>query len=219
MSANDLPNDAPATRLSQFSDQLYQMISFEVQDLTDAQLDFESEQWEWSKWSIRRNLSHMASGDFRWFWTRWGEELFPDGLANSGEIEALLDSPYDRRLDESKFWALDDILGTLRKGLDFAWSVLSSETVGSMRSREIESGDSELWSELRQANYTGIRLKPNHPGRIYISLEATFRHRYFEHITHLYNIQRLKRAQGLAPVADIPMEGYLALPTWDLSQP
>ena len=220
MSANDLPNDARATNLfPQFNDQLYQMISVEVQDLTDAQLDFESDRWEWSKWSIRRNLSHMASGDFRWFWTRWGEELFPDGLANSREIEALLDSPYDRRLDESKFWALDDILGILRKGLDFAWSVLSSETVGSMRSREIESADNELWSGIRQANYTGIRLKPNHPGRIYISLEATFRHRYFEHITHLYNVQRLKRAQGLAPVADIPMEGYLALPTWDLSQP
>ncbi len=220
MSANDLPNDAPATSLfPQFSDQLYQMISFEVQDLTDAQLDFESDRWEWSKWSIRRNLSHMASGDFRWFWERWGEELFPDGLANSQEIDALLDSPYDRRLDESKFWALDDILGALRKGLDFAWSVLSSETVGSMGSKEIESADSELWSGIRLANYTGIRLKPDHPGRIYISLEATFRHRYFEHITHLYNIQRLKRAQGLSPVADIPMEGYLALPTWDLSQP
>ncbi len=220
MSANDLSNEAPATSLfPQFNNQLYQMISGEVHDLTDAQLDFESERWEWSKWSIRRNLSHMASGDFRWFWSRWGEELFPDGLANSQEIEALLDSPYDRRLDESKFWALDDLLGTLRKGLDFAWSVLSSETVGSMRSKEIESNDSELWSGIRQASYTGIRLQPNHPGRIYISLEATFRHRYFEHITHLYNIQRLKRAQGLAPVADIPMEGYLALPTWDLSQP
>ena len=220
MSANDLPSDARATSLfPQFSDQLYQMISFEVQDLTDAQLEFESDRWEWSKWSIRRQLSHMASGDFRWFWTRWGEELFPDGLADSREIEAILDSPYDRRLDESTFWALDDILGTLRKGLDFAWSVLSRETIGSMRTREIKNDDSELWSGIRQANYTGIRLKPNHPGRIYISLEATFRHRYFEHTTHLYNIQRLKRAQGLAPVADIPMEGYLALPTWDLSQP
>ena len=220
MSANDLPNDAPATNLfPQFNDQLYQMISVEVQDLTDAQLDFESDRWEWSKWSIRRNLSHMASGDFRWFWTRWGEELFPEGLANSREIEALLDSPYDRRLDESKFWAVDDILGILRKGLDFAWSVLSSETVGSMRSKEIESADNDMWSGIRQANYPGIRLNPNHAGRIYISLEATFRHRYFEHITHLYNVQRLKRAQGLAPVADIPMEGYLALPTWDLSQP
>ena len=220
MSAKDLPNDAPATSLfPQFRDQLYQMISFEVQDLTDGQLDFESERWEWSKWSIRRNLSHMASGDFRWFWTRWGEELFPEGLANSREIEAILDSPYDRRLDESKFWALDDILGTLRKGLDFAWSVLSSETVGSMRSKEIESDDSDLWAGIRQANYPGIRLKPNHSSIIYISLEATFRHRYFEHITHLYNIQRLMRAQGLATLADIPMEGYLALSTWDLSQP
>ncbi len=220
MSANELPDDAPATRLfPQFSNQLYLMICSEVQDLTDDQLDFESDRWEWSKWSIRRNLSHIASGDFRWFWGRWGEELFPDGLADSREIEAILDSPYDRRLDESKFWALDDILGTLRKGLDFACSVLSRETVGSMRTREIEIDDSELWSGIRQANYTGIRLKPIHPGRIYISLEATFRHRYFEHITHLYNIQRLMRAQGLAPVADIPMEGYLALPNWDLSQP
>ena len=219
MNTMDLPNDSPATDLfPQFNDQLYQMISFEVQDLTDAQLDFESDRWEWSKWSIRRQLSHMATGDFRWFWTRWGEELFPEG-ANSREIEALLDSPYDRRLDESKYWILNDILGILRKGLDFAWSVLASETVGSLRSKEIESDDSDLWSGIRQANYTGIRLKPNHPERIYLSLEATFRHRYFEHITHLYNIQRLKRAQGLAAVADIPMEGYLALPTWDLSQP
>ena len=220
MSANDLPNDAPATSLfPQFSDQLYQMISLEVQDLTDAQLDFESDRWEWSKWSIRRNLSHMASGDFRWFWTRWGEELFPEGLDNSREIEALLDSPYDRRLDESKFWAVDDILGILRRGLDFAWSVLSSETVGSMRSKEIESADNDMWSGIRQADYMGIRLNPNHSGRIYRPLETTFRHRYFEHITHLYNVQRLKRAQGLAPLADIPMEGYLALPNWDLSQP
>lgn len=85
MSANVLPNHALATSLfPQFGDQLYQMIRSEVQDLTDAQLDFESDRWDWSKWSIRRNLSHMASGDFRWFWSRWGEELSPDGLANSG---------------------------------------------------------------------------------------------------------------------------------------
>ena len=111
LSANDLPNDAPATSLfPQFNNQLYQMISGEVHDLTDVQLDFDSEQWEWSKWSIRRNLSHMASGDFRWFWSRWGEELFPDGLTNGQEIETLLDSPYDRRLDESPSLVLGQLL-------------------------------------------------------------------------------------------------------------
>lgn len=70
----------------------------------------------------------MASGDYRWVWSRWGEGLFPYGLANSRESEAFLDSACDRRLDESKFLALDDILGTLLKGLEFAWSVLSSVT-------------------------------------------------------------------------------------------
>ena len=72
MSSRGLLNDAPATDLfPQFGDRLYQMISSEVRSLTEAQLDFESEQWEWSKWSIRRNLSHMASGDYRWLWGRW----------------------------------------------------------------------------------------------------------------------------------------------------
>ena len=220
MTTSNLPASAPATGLfPQFGDQLYVMISSEVQGLTDAQLDFESDRWEWAKWSIRRNLSHMASGDLRWFWTRWGEKLFPDGLSDSGEIEAILDSPNDRRLDEAKYWALDDILAMLRRGLDFARSVLSNESVGSMRTKEIESATNDMWSEIRQAGYTGIRPDAADPGKIYISLEATFRHRYFEHITHLYNIQRLKRAQGLPAVVDIPMEGYLALPSWDLSQP
>ncbi|PKB80893.1 MAG: hypothetical protein BZY88_07725 [SAR202 cluster bacterium Io17-Chloro-G9] len=220
MSSQEFPADAPATDLfPQFGDQLYDMISSEVRGLTGSQLDFESERWEWAQWSIRRNLSHMASGDFRWFWTRWGLDLFPGGLPESREIEAILDSPYDRRLDETKYWALEDILAMLRRGLDFAGSVLSNETVGSMRAKEIESAPNELWSGIREAGYSGIRPDPVDPGKIYITLEATFRHRYFEHITHLYNIQRLKRAQGLSTVVDIPMEGYLALPSWDLSQP
>ncbi len=41
-----------------------------------------------------------------------------------------------------------------------------------------------------------------------MSLEATFRHMYFEETTHLYNIQRLKRAQGLATVVEVPRVGY-----------
>ena len=214
------PDNAPATDLfPQFGDQLYDMISSEVRGLTDAQLDFESTRWEWAGWSIRRNLSHLASGDFRWFWTRWGRDLFPSGLAESGEIEAILDSPNDRRLDESKYWTVDDILAMLRRALGFARSILSDETVGSMRGREIESAINDLWSGIKEAGYSGIRQDPGDPGKIHITLEATFRHRYFEHITHLYNIQRLKRAQGLPTVVEIPMEGYLALPSWDLSQP
>ncbi|PKB64588.1 MAG: hypothetical protein BZY80_02360 [SAR202 cluster bacterium Io17-Chloro-G2] len=220
MTPEELPDHAPATKLfPQFSDELFWMISTELAGLTDEQLDFESDRWGWSHWSIRRNLSHMASGDYRWLWQRWRRELFPNGLPNGDEMDRLLDSPFDRRLDENIYWELDVLLAKLRQALYFAWSVLEGETVGSCRSREIETNNGGMWPGLMDAGYRGIRSHDSDPAKLYITLEATFRHRYFEYITHLYNIQRLKRAQGLSAIAKIPIEGYLALPGWDLSEP
>ena len=76
-----------------------------------------------------------------------------------------------------------------------------------------------MWIGLIESGYGGITLDNHNAERMHVTLEATFRHRYFEHITHLYNIQRLKKAQGLPTKIEIPIEGYLALPWWDLSQP
>ena len=212
--------DSPATGLfPQFETELYRMISTEVEGLTESQLDFQSERWEWSKWSIRRNLSHMASGDFRWFWDRWGKILFPDGLPNGAELDALMASPFDRRLDENLYWEPGVLLEKLREGLDFAWSILSAETVGSLRRKELESAASGLWLQYPELFPDMVRQAPGDSSRILISLEATFYHRYFEHTTHLYNIQRLKRAQGLDTRVEIPFEGYWALPDWDRSEP
>jgi hypothetical protein len=220
MSEPELPDEAPATVLfPQFGPELYRMISTEVEGLTEEQLDFESDQWEWSKWSIRRNLSHMASGDFRWFLLRWDEKLFPEGLPDIGDLEGIANSPYDRRLDENKYWAVDDILDVLRQGLELSQSILSKETVGSLRRKETTNPNTGNWPQFYQAHPRGIRQDPNDPSRAYLTLEASFRHRYFEYITHLYNIQRLKRAQGLEARMEIPFEGYWALPGWDRSEP
>ena len=41
---------------------------------------------------------------------------------------------------------------------------------------------------------------------------------YFELITHTFNIQRLKRAQGLETVVDLPWVGYYTLDGWDISE-
>ena len=45
------------------------------------------------------------------------------------------------------------------------------------------------------------------------------RHIYFEETTHLYNIQRLKKAQGLTAVVDVPRVGYWVVDGWDRSEP
>ncbi len=212
--------DSPATDLfPQFRNDLYEMVLAEAQGLTDEQLDFESDRWEWSKWSIRRNLSHMASGDFRWMWIRWGAQLFPDGLPNGPELDALCESPHDRRLDETKYWELDFILEKVRQGLDFCWSVLSAETVGSMRTKVLETPSDVLWAQHPEIFPNGIREYPGDASKVYLTLEGTFLHRYYEYVAHLYNVQRLKKAQGLEVMVEVPVEGYYALPEWDRSEP
>ena len=56
MTLPDLAQDTPATALfPQFESEIYQMIATEIVGLSEEQLDFESDKWEWSKWSIRRN--------------------------------------------------------------------------------------------------------------------------------------------------------------------
>ena len=212
--------DSPATGLfPQFETELYRMIATEVEGLTNSQLDFQSERWEWSKWSIRRNLSHMASGDFRWFWDRWGAILFPDGLPNGAELDALMASAFDRRLDENLYWEPGVLLEKLKEGLGFAWSILSAETVRSLRTKELDSAASGLWLQYPELFPGMVRQVPSDSSRVLISLEATFYHRYFEHITHLYNIQRLKRSQGLTTSVEIPFVGYWAADGWDRSEP
>ena len=219
MTDEKFPEDRSATALfPQFETEIYRMISAEVEGLTESQLDFQTERWEWSQWSIRRNLSHLASGDVRWFWDRWGKILFPDGLPNGAELDALLASPFDRRLDEDLYWEPGVLLGKLKEGLAFAWSVLSAETVGSLRTKELESAASGLWLQYPQLFPGMVRQSPSDSSRILISLEATFHHRYFEHTTHLYNMLRIKRAQGLTASVEIPFVGYWAADGWDRSE-
>ena len=229
MAHSPLSDDAPATMLfPQFESALYNMITTEIAGLTEVQLDFESDRWKWSEWSIRRNVSHVASGNFRWFWRLWGQQLFPEGLPNAQELDQLVTSPYERRLYEDLYLELDVILDKLHQGLVLAQFILSQETVGSLRAKEVVyNHDIERWPWFLAAHPTGLRREIEEASgestttrpTVYMSLEATFRHRYFEHITHLYNIQRLKRAQGLTTSIDIPFEGYWALPSWDRSEP
>lgn len=224
MLSSEIPADSPASLLfPQFKSELYLGAASEVEGLNEDQLNFESDRWGWSGWSIRRQLSHMASGNFRWFWARWGLQMFPNGVPpgvpDPEETKALTESKYDRRMDEDLYWEVDVLLGKLRQGIGIGQAILSNETVESMRSKEFEFTDHGAWPWFYDIHGSGLRRDTEIPTKIWFSLETIFNHRYYEHITHLYNIQRIKLAQGLSIVAEVPIKGYLALPGWDLSTP
>ena len=220
MTQSEIPEDAPGTRLfPQFKGQR-DMVEAEVRGLTDAQLDWTSDQWEWSRWSIRQQVSHIANVVPSWLLGRWRDQLFPQGLSGLGRLAEHHPSTTGSWLDESRYPAIDDLLGAVELASALADHVLQSETVGSMRRKEVpRPGTPPHWRQFALVHPTGVRWDDTEADLSYLSLEATFRHLYYEAVTHVYNIQRLKRAQGLTAAVELPSEGYWTLPDWDRSEP
>ncbi|MDA1258770.1 MAG: hypothetical protein O3C10_13170 [Chloroflexi bacterium] len=193
-------------------------IHAEISGLSEQQLDWTSDRWEWAEWSVRRQTSHMASMLYRWLLLRWGEQLFPDGPGlDDSQVTALAASQTDRALDENLFQGIADITRALDNALALAQGALGSHTVDQMRSLTIESQQGPHWDLMINAHPTGIDRDPD-TGMSTLTLEGTFRHMYFELVTHLFNIQRLKRAQGLAASVELPRVGYWTLDGWDVSE-
>ena len=57
MSQQPITEISPGSILFPEYDSLYDLIEVEVGGLSDAELDFQSDRWEWAAWSIRRQLS------------------------------------------------------------------------------------------------------------------------------------------------------------------
>ena len=219
MASTTPPDSTPAIALFPTCGQVANLVRAEVLGLSDEQLDWVSDRWRWSAWSIRHQVSHMASLIYMWLLGRWGPQLFPEGTGLSGpDYEVLLSVEHGGHLDERVFRDMPDIEHALGTAVHLAVQILRKETVASVRERTLVLELGPEWELLQQAHQAGIR-PAKEPGNWEISLEATFRHLHFECIAHVYNIQRIKRAQGLIAVCDLPDEGYHLLPGWDRTEP
>ena len=81
MSQPTVSDDAPGSVLFPEYATLYDLVAREVEGLTDEQLDFRSDQWPWSGWSIRHQVSHIAFVIYYWLLVIFVEHLFPSRRA------------------------------------------------------------------------------------------------------------------------------------------
>ena len=65
-----------------------------------------------------------------------------------------------------------------------------------------------------QVLFRGAWVDEHDPQFMCYTLEGSFWMLYYEVLTHLYTIQRLKRAQGLLTRVVLPRVGYLTLPEY-----
>ena len=217
MPIQQITDDSPGSALFPEFDTLYELIANEVEGLTDDQLDWTSEEYGWAEWSTRVQASHMASLIYRWLILRWGDVTFPNDEHGIADVNGLAASPYDRRMDDTKYYDLPVILTKLREGIDLARRVLAERNVGFLRLHTVTVSLDGGWGLMIHAHPTAVT--PTEQGNtVTMQLEGSIRHIYFEEITHLFNIQRLKRAQGLPTVSALPRVGYWTLDGWDVSE-
>ncbi len=121
-----ITDSMPGTNLFLEYANLHDLITTEMKGLSDEQLDWESEQWGWSRWSIRRQLSHMAFAFYVHLVTRWGEVLFPNGEHSIEDVLGLCGPNEGLRLDPDKYWDTPVILTKLEEAFELLQKVLRS---------------------------------------------------------------------------------------------
>jgi hypothetical protein len=225
MSASELSPGSALTLVPGVTD-LGPWYRLEVQGLTEAQWDFAAPapapEWLW--WSIRRQASHMARVCFLWWFVIWGDRLWEGHPPPVQDLPGILNrppagQPSTSQLDPATYQTMDAILARLDEGLVLTQKVLARHTVAQAQQRTTMLTPAPhvqpLMGLLQQAHPQGFTPSPTDATQWIVSLEGTGRHLYFEGLTHLSNIQRLKRAQGLSTCVDLPRVGYSVLPGWD----
>lgn len=190
------------------------MVRGELTDLDDATLDWTSSEFGWAGWSIRTQASHLASLVYRWLLVRWGDQLFAGGLpVSEDELAALNSERYDRRLDEERYWEPEQILTAMGGAMELAQSVLRRISVAEGKTLVVSRTPTPQWQLMTKAHPHGVTLTDDGGGTM--TLEATFRHIYFEYLTHMHNMQRIKRELGKTVVVKLPNEGYHTVDGWE----
>ena len=199
--------------------QVYQWLCQEVDGLTDAQLDFDSQDpaQEWMWWSIRRQVSHIAWVLLVFPHRRCHMFLWPDGNIPAPirwQDHTLASMKFDRRLDETRYWEPADLLDKARLGVGWMTQVVTTVPAETIRATRSVHRGTPFWRHVMQVIPRGVWIEDDDPHHIHYTLEASLWMLYWEVLTHGYTIQRLKRAQNLPIRVTLPRVGYLTLPEY-----
>lgn len=192
----------------------------EVDGLTDTELDFHdpSPDREWMWWSIRRQVSHMAWDALVFPYRRCAHLLWPDGDVPepiSWDDHRLGPrARFDRMLDPQRFGELSDIFAMLDLGTSWLHRVVTENPIETLRATRERVPGTNFWSYVITTLPRGAAPAPDDPRVIEYDLEGSLWMVFYEQLSHVRTIQRLKIHLGLDATIAVPRVGYLRLPEY-----
>jgi len=215
---HEMPEQAAAATMPSYAD-LLDWTRVEVAGLTDRQLDFDDQHpdREWMWWSIRRQVSHMAWDSLFFTYRRCGHLLWPEGDAPATIDWAdhqMSKGRWDRVLDETLFWNMPDLLDKLAVGVGWLEQVVAEQPIETLRADLTSVHATYFWKYATSTLPRGVDVDPGDQRKLRYTLEASLWMVFYEILTHIRTIQRLKIHQGLEPAQTLPRVGYLRLPEY-----
>lgn len=199
---------------------LLDWMNAEVDGLDDDELDFQdhSPEREWMWWSIRRQVSHMAWTALVFSRRRCAHLLWPDADPPDpiGWQEHRLGpgARWDRELDPDRFRSIPELRDKLDLGLSWLARVVHEQPIEVLRGDVTSVHATEFWVYATGTLARGVEVDPGAPERLRYTLEASLWMVFYEILTHIRTIQRLRVHQGLRPAGALPRVGYLRLPEY-----
>lgn len=215
----EMPDDPSIGAMPPYR-RLLEWIETEVAGLTDSQLDYDdlSPDTEWMWWSIRRQVSHMGWDALVFPHRRCAHLLWPGG----DEPEPVVwkdhhlgpDMKYDRLLDEDLFWRIPELTDKIAIGNGWLERVVAERSIEELRADRTTVRGTHFWEYVISTLPRGAGADPTRPGFISYTLEGSLWMVFYEQLSHIRTIQRLKIHQGLTPAQELPRVGYLRLPEY-----
>ena len=199
---------------------IVEWLKLEVEGLSATELDYDdlSPDKEWMWWSIRRQVSHIAWDALVFTSRRCGHLLWPDDQVPEPIVwddHYMGRSPkYARVLDESKYWELPELFDKLDIGIGWLERVVSEQSIDVLRADIKSVRGSYFWQYAITTLPRGAGADPDRTGYLQYTLEGSLWMVFYEMLSHIRTIQRLKLHQGLTPAQELPRVGYLRLPEY-----
>lgn len=215
----EMPEDASLGMMPPYR-RLVEWMEAETAGLTTEQLDLDdlSPDKEWMWWSIRRQVSHTAWDALVFTHRRCADLLWPDG----NEPEPVVwkhhhlgkEMKYDRVLDEDLFWEVPDLIEKMSIGIGWLERVVAEQSIETLRADSTSIHGTYFWQYVITTLARGAGADPDRPGYIKYNLEGSLWMVFYEQLTHIRSIQRLKEFQGIPLAQELPRVGYLRLPEY-----
>lgn len=200
---------------------LIDWIETETAGLTPDQLDFHdtSPDNEWMWWSIRRQVSHIGWDALVFTSRRCGSLLWPNGemprpIAWEDHLMGSPECKWDRVLDEDKYRTIPELIAKIDIGIGWLERVVTEQPIAALRADLTSVRGTAFWQYAITTLQRGAGEDPERSGYLRYSLEGSLWMVFYEMLTHVRSIQRLKQHQGLSLAQDLPRVGYLRLPEY-----